>query len=126
MTLVTNIGDGISLWVSVPLRKSGFLFFISGDKHHYKCQQQQYGRYKDCPFMEVFNTLVSDDRPADKAKDNSVIEKPFFKSFSFFCLEERVNILCAASQVSDAHSSSDTISMNFTKTFYLNATGEGQ
>ena len=39
--------------------------------------------------MEVFNTLVSDDRPADKAKDNSVIEKPFFKSFSFFCLEER-------------------------------------
>ena len=59
--------------------------------------------------MEVFNTLVSDDRPADKAKNNSVI----------------VNILCAASQVSDAHSSSDTISMNFTKTFYLNATGEG-
>ena len=56
--------------------------------------------------MEVFNTLVSDDRPADKAKNNSVIEKPFFKSFSFFCLEERVNILCAASQVSDAHSSS--------------------
>ena len=42
--------------------------------------------------MEVFNTLVSDDRPADKAKNNSVIEKPFFKSFSFFCLEERVNI----------------------------------
>ena len=108
MTKVTNIGDGISLWMSVPLRKSGFLFFISGDKHHYK-----------------FNTLVSDDRPADKAKNNSVIEKPFFKSFSFFCLEERVNILCAASQVSDAHSSSDTISMNFTKTFYLNATGEG-
>ena len=25
VTLVTNIGDGISLWVSVPLRKSGFL-----------------------------------------------------------------------------------------------------
>lgn len=74
--------------------------------------------------MEVFNTLVSDDRPADKAKNNSVIEA-LFKSFSFLCLEERVNILCAASQVSDAHSSSDTISMNFTKTFYLNATGEG-
>lgn len=75
--------------------------------------------------MEVFNALVSDDCPADKANNNSIIEKPFFKRFFFLCLEERVNILCAASQVSDAHSSSDTISMNFAKTFYLNATGEG-
>ena len=75
--------------------------------------------------MEVFNTLVSDDRPADKAKDNFRNESSPFQELLFFCLEERVNILCAASQVSDAHSSSDTISMNFTKTFYLNATGEG-
>ena len=29
VTKVTNIGDGISLWMSVPLRKSGFLFSYS-------------------------------------------------------------------------------------------------
>ena len=75
--------------------------------------------------MEVFNTLISDDCTADKAKNNSVIEKTFFKGFSFFRLEERVNILSAASQVSDAHGSSDAVSMNFTEAFYLNTTSEG-
>ena len=75
--------------------------------------------------MEVFNTLVSDDCSADKAKNNSVIEKSFFKGFSFFCLEECVNILCAASQVSDTHGSGDTVSMNFTEAFDLNSAGKG-
>ena len=74
--------------------------------------------------MKVFNTLISDDCSADKAENNSVVEKTFLKSFFFLCLKESVNVLCTASKISDTHCCGDTISMNFSKTFYLNATGK--